>query len=445
MGLFFGTDGIRGVPGKDLSLDLVFKIGNSLAGQIDSPKILVATDGRTTASAMMTAISCGIISGGGTVVYVGVIGTAAVSFITKEKGFDYGVVITASHNSSEFNGIKIFDKNGEKLTDEKINLIEKTLFNLNLKNSNNFGKFETNFDIINDYIDFIVSQTNKDPVGKFKVVFDCSNGATSFSARRIYERLNIDCLFINNMPNGTNINQNCGSNHLENLIESVVKNKADLGFAVDGDGDRLIAVDENGTVVDGDKILLVFAKWLKKNNQLKGNTVVGTSQTNMAIENELKQMGINFERTDVGDRFVFEKMKEKGFVLGGEQSGHIINLTKFQTGDGVLNSILLMQILTATNQKLSAAANIKTYTQKQKNIAVKNKDKIILNQELNSQIIAAKNELKENGRLVVRPSGTESVIRIMAESKEESVAEFVAEKIEKMIRDIDSKFGLCVE
>ena len=456
MALFFGTDGLRGEVDKFLNTKIAFRCGNALAnvfkenqkpGKVKC-KILLGTDTRGSADMLASAFASGVLSAGADVSFVGVCPTAGIGYLTEFLGFDYGVVISASHNPAKYNGIKIFNKSGEKIDEKIVEQIEKNLLHLKINKNNNFGNFYSHENLKEKYESFLKDKTlcefeNKKPLKDLKIVLDCANGASYKIAPKIFKTLGAKIIETYTKPNGKNINKNCGALNIETLKENVLKNKADIGFAFDGDSDRVIAVAENGEVLDGDQIVYILANEYKRKGKLKGDGVVCTKYTNGGIEHALQECGIKLVRTEVGDKYVNEMLNKKGFIIGGEQSGHIFIKDKLKTGDGILTALLLTVIMANQKQKISALTCKKLVPQISKNIEVKNKEKIIENQELKVEFEKIKQSF--DGRLFMRVSGTENMIRIMAENENEEALNFVTNALEKMIKKIDSSGGLCVE
>ncbi len=429
MGIYFGTDGIRGIVNNDLSFDLMYKCGNAISSLKEKPTILVGRDTRVSGSFVTLGFSAGVIAGGGKIVDVGIIPTAGVAYLTKKLEYDFGVVISASHNPPEFNGIKIFDKNGFKLLDEKENEIEKHFIKSKLKDSLEIGTYSYSPSFVNCYINYLVSLgCNLQGV---KVVIDASNGASFSIAPKVFKKLGATVYATNCKNNGEKINYNCGSLYPEVLKRNVLKFKADIGFAFDGDADRIIAVDSEGNIFDGDKILYILAKYLNTNC----NLVVGTSQTNMAIEQSLSSRNIKLIRADVGDKYVLEQMQKHSAVIGGEQSGHIINLNYSTTGDGVLTAVLICNVIKKYGD-LKNLFDIKLYPQTNINVVVTDKLRVINNETLSNAIHFEQENLKQ-GRIMVRASGTEPKIRIMVESKNEKESKLIAERIADIVKRIN--------
>ena len=444
MGVYFGTDGIRGKFREELDFELAYSCGNALASKFENIKILIGRDTRLSGSFISLAFSCGAMQAGADIVDIGVCPTAGISFLTKNLGFDYGVVISASHNPAEFNGIKIFDKSGIKLSEEKEILLEKKFFKKKRIEGKFIGSYEYNPILINKYIEFLSNLFDFDFNGK-KIVLDCSNGSNSNISEAIFKSKGAEIISYNSNFNGENINKNCGCTHIENLKEIILQNDADFGFAFDGDGDRLIAVDKNGKIFDGDKIVYIFSKYLKKKGKLKNSVVVGTKHTNMGVEIALKKKGIELIRTDIGDKFVGQKIREIDAVLGGEQSGHIILSEIMPTGDGLLSSLFLSFILISENKDLSSYIDFKDFEQENINIEVKNKHEIINDTRLNDFLRKKETELLGIGRIMLRVSGTEPCIRIMVETQSGSVSKKIANEFVEIIKQIDGEHRKCAE
>lgn len=446
MGRLFGTDGVRGVANKELTTDLAYKIGRAgayvLAGELKhKPTIIIGKDTRISGDMLEASLISGICSVGANVIRAGVIPTPGVAYLTRLYKCDAGVVISASHNSFEFNGIKFFNGNGYKLSDEVENEIEAIIFGEVAEpepaSPENVGCCIERTNCLEDYADFL-KNVGTDLTGK-KIAIDCANGASYVIAKKVLEELGANVLIIGNNPNGININKDCGSTHLEGLQSFVVSNKADLGLAFDGDADRLLAVDENGEVVDGDKILVICGKYLKEKGKLTNNAIVGTIMSNMGFDVAGKEYGINTVRTKVGDRYVLEEMISKNYVLGGEQSGHVIFLEHNTTGDGILTALNLLNVINDTNTKLSELAKQMTsYPQVVVNAKVTNERKKSYLEDIKVKDLIEKTEemFKGEGRVVIRPSGTEPLIRVMIEGKNQKVIEEKANEIAKVISDM---------
>ena len=429
MGVFFGTDGIRGIVNDNLNFKLAYDCGNALGQTKYKCKVLLGTDTRASRDYLKTAFASGIICAGGEVFDVGIIPTPGISYLTRTLGFDYGVVITASHNPCEYNGIKIFDSMGLKLGEKREEKLE-TFFGKHKEGKYfELGNYKQNPILSRKYEDFLVDSCRGNLKGK-KIVLDLSNGAAYKIAPMVFKKLGARVKVINNKSDGLSINKNCGALHVEGLVKEVLKRKADVGFAYDGDADRLIAVDEKGEIVNGDKILLVFAKYLYKTDKL-----VITNISNIALDEELKNCGINTIRTDIGDKYVLEELIKRKLPLGGEQSGHIILRDLSETGDGILASIQLARVMQREDKPLSSLSEIDFYPQACFNIEVK--DKSFVMDKIKNFVDKEQNEILGRGRILVRPSGTEKKIRVLVECKEENVANNIAEKIKKEIERLE--------
>lgn len=437
MGLFFGTDGLRGIVNEDLTFSLAYKVGNALGSLCNGAKILVGRDTRISGSYLTLALSSGAMSAGAEVVDVGVIPTAGVAYLTRVGSFDYGVVISASHNSGEYNGIKIFDRFGYKLSDKEEERVERCFIHDKTNDYPYIGAYSQDLNLSKRYVDFL-TKSGKD-LKKLKIVLDGANGASGRIAPAVFRSLNASVVASCCSMDGRKINADCGSLYPQKLIGRVNRYKADVGFAFDGDADRLIAVDEKGSIIDGDMVLYILAKYLKSKGKLNGNAVVGTSHTNMAIEEALKREGIDFLRTDIGDKYVLAKLVEKNLSLGGEQSGHVIMKNVSTTGDGILTAIAIATLLADTGKKASELFDVTLYPQENRNVIVKDKLRIINNEEFASAVAKLQNALEGKGRLMVRASGTEPKIRIMVESENEDVNKAYADKLQDLITKKDGE------
>ncbi|MBO4570146.1 MAG: phosphoglucosamine mutase [Clostridia bacterium] len=435
MGLFFGTDGLRGKVNDTLSSSIAYKVGNALGSNYGKVNVLVGQDTRVSGDLIMLAFCTGLVDSGANVTSVGVCPTAGVAYLAKTLNFDFGVVISASHNPAEFNGIKIFNKNATKISEEEENDLERKFLNQKCESALNVGLFSYKPSLKRKYIDFLTSSISVRLDG-LKVVLDCANGAASFIAPKVFRKLGAKVKAISNLPDGKNINDNCGALYPENLVKFVVKSKFDVGFAFDGDSDRVIAVNEQGRIVNGDDLLFLFGKDLKQKNKLKGNCVVGTAHTNTGVEVALKRAGISLIRTQIGDKFVSQALIDKDLFLGGEQSGHIIMKTKLETGDGILNALNVCEILVRKQKSLSKLISYKPYFQSNVNVKVDDKFKIINSEELSSVVLEEEKRLM-NGRIMVRVSGTEPFIRIMVESKSEKEALNISNNIKNVIQNLN--------
>ncbi len=446
MGRLFGTDGARGVANSELTCELAMKIGRAAAMVLTEscahkPKVLIGMDTRASSHMLAAAIGAGLCSVGADVLIIDVVPTPAVAFLVKEYDYDAGVMISASHNPCEYNGIKIFQGNGYKLPDELENEIEEIILDETkvppVVLGGDVGKISFSSKAVDDYIFHLAMTADGDFKG-MKIAIDCANGSASVTARALFTRLGAKCCIINETPNGTNINENCGSTHLEQLQKFVVENKCDIGFAFDGDADRLLVVDENGEVVDGDKIIAVCSKFMKENNKLKNNTAVVTVMSNMGFFKFCEKNDINCVKTKVGDRYVLEEMVKNGFVIGGEQSGHIIFLDYATTGDGQMSAIQVLNVLKSTGKKISElASEMQVYPQVLINVRVSNfgKARLDKDEEVQLAIREASEELGDTGRVLVRVSGTEPLVRVMLEGEDYNQIKSLAESIAKVIEE----------
>lgn len=436
MGIFFGTDGIRGIVNDELTFDLAYKCGNAVGSTKQGAKIIIGRDTRVTGSYLSIAFAGGAISAGAEVTDVGICPTAGIAYLTKELQFDYGVVISASHNPPEYNGIKIFNNQGFKLGDKAESSLERKFVNTTTISQKNIKNYTQNGKIIKKYVNFL-ENCAKTPLNNLKVVIDASNGASYKIAPQVFKELGAKVIKINCKNSGENININCGSLHPELLCKTVVATKSNMGFAFDGDSDRIIACDEKGNLLDGDIIVFMLAKYLKTKNALNKNCVVGTSHTNMGIEKALKKLNIKLFRTDVGDKYVLEKIEQEELSLGGEKSGHVIMRNYSTTGDGILTAIKLAEMVKELSQPLSILAKVKLHPQYNIDCIVQDKMRIINNQELASEVAKQEAMLGNNARIMVRVSGTEPKIRIMVEANKIAIAKASAEKIAEVVKKID--------
>lgn len=446
MGRLFGTDGARGVANSELTCELAMKIGRAAAMVLTEscahkPKVLIGMDTRASSHMLASAISAGLCSVGADVLIIDVVPTPAVAFLVKEYDYDAGVMISASHNPCEYNGIKIFQGNGYKLPDELENEIEEIILDETkvppVVLGGDVGKISFSSKAVDDYIFHLAMTADGDFKG-MKIALDCANGSASVTARALFTRLGAKCCIINETPNGTNINENCGSTHLEQLQKFVVENKCDIGFAFDGDADRLLVVDENGEVVDGDKIIAVCSKFMKENNKLKNNTAVVTVMSNMGFFKFCEKNDINCVKTKVGDRYVLEEMVKNGYIIGGEQSGHIIFLDYATTGDGQMSAIQVLNVLKSTGKKISElASEMQVYPQVLINVRVSNfgKTRLDKDEEVKLAIREASEELGDTGRVLVRVSGTEPLVRVMLEGEDYNQIKSLADSIAKVIEE----------
>ena len=446
---YFGTDGIRRIANTELSPELVYRVAKAgayvLAKHCDkAPTILIGRDTRLSGTLIESAMISGFLSYGANVKQLGVIPTPAVAYLTRKLQADAGVVISASHNTFEFNGIKYFSNKGMKIPDELEEEIEEVMDSGKLEElsavSEKIGVSEIRTDLLDEYVYFFRKnfEDNFEKINnpEFKVAIDTANGATYEVAEKVFKALGINHVIINNTPNGININDKCGSTHLETLKEYVVKNKMSLGIAYDGDGDRCLAIDEKGEEIDGDKILAIIAEYLKKQDKLKQDTIVATVMSNLGLNKYVEKNGMKLIQTKVGDRYVLEEMLKNGYNLGGEQSGHVILLDYNPTGDGILTSLMIIQAILESNKKASELSSIvRKYPQVLVNAKV-NPDKKYdyeKNKEIKTAIENLEKEFTGNGRILIRPSGTEPLVRVMIEGKDEKILEEKARNIAKLI------------
>ena len=437
MGVFFGTDGIRGKVNEELTQDVAYKIGNALSILKNNPTIVIGADTRISNTYLALSVASGAMSGGARVIDIGVCPTAGIAYITKEIKADYGVVISASHNSGEYNGIKVFDSNGYKLG-EKEERIERCFIRSKVNEYPHIGRYEQDFNLVKVYRDYLIGASKNSLKGK-TIVLDGAYGAAHKIAPEVFRKLGANVIAANCTNNGAKINEGCGALYPENLIKRVFRYKADVGFAFDGDSDRLMAVDEKGNVINGDEIIYGLAKYLKAKGELRSNIVVGTSHTNMAIEDGLKEEGIDMIRTDIGDKYVLAKLVEKNLSLGGEQSGHIILKDLATTGDGILSAIVVANMLVEQNKTMSEAFGVDLYPQSNKNVIVEDKFRVMNSEELSKEVVKYNAELAGKGRLMIRASGTEPKIRVMVESKDHELNESIAKAIVNTIKGISAK------
>ena len=451
---YFGTDGIRRIANTELTPELVYKVAKAgayvLSKHTDhTPTILIGRDTRISGTLIESAMTAGFLSYGAKVKLLGVIPTPAVAYLTRKLKADASVVISASHNTFEFNGIKFFSNKGMKIPDTLEEEIEEVmesgkLEELTAKNEK-IGVAEYCFDLMNEYIYFFRKHFD-DTIEKhlkddFIVGIDTANGATSIVAEKVFKDLGIHYRIINNTPDGININENCGSTHLDNLKKFVVENQLSLGIAYDGDGDRCLAIDEKGNEIDGDKLLAIISSSLRKKGKLNKDTIVATIMSNLGLNKYAENNGLKLVQTKVGDRYVLEEMLKEGYNLGGEQSGHVILLDYNPTGDGILTSLMLIQTILEENKTASELASmVKLYPQVLINAKV-NADKKYdyeKDADIKKAIEDVEKEFAGNGRVVIRPSGTEPLVRVMIEGEEQEYitkrAKEIADLIEKKLK-----------
>ncbi len=445
MGRLFGTDGVRGIANGTLTCELAMNIGRAAAcvlknNSTDKPRFLIGSDTRKSSDMLINSIAAGLCSVGADVTVLGVVPTPAVAYLVRKYKADAGIMISASHNPAEFNGIKIFSSDGFKLPDELEEQIETLIIYNNLGSGvvtgGNIGSIRYDTNAVNDYVDFLRATIS----GKFaplKVAVDCANGSSSVTAKKLFEGLGADVTILSDNPDGININKDCGSTHLENLRNYVLANNCDIGIAFDGDADRCLCVDELGNEVDGDFIMAICALDMKERGKLTKNTAVGTIMTNFGFTKFCEANDIKFIPTKVGDRFVLEEMLLEDYAFGGEQSGHIIFREFATTGDGQLTALQLLDVISRKKQKLSQLACVMTrYPQVTVNITVSQEGKLkfYTDNDIKEAIEKAKEVLSGTGRIVVRPSGTEPLIRVMTEGSDMKLIEEQAELVANVIK-----------
>ena len=446
MARLFGTDGVRGVANEELTPLLAMQLGQAGAYVLTKenehkPTIMVGCDTRISGDMLANALMAGVCSVGANAVYVGVMPTPAVAYLTKKYKVDAGVVISASHNPVEFNGIKFFDGNGYKLSDELEDEIE-ALIKSNMKDVKfptgaQVGKIKYRTDAREEYINHSIKAVPVD-LSSLKIVVDCAEGASFYTSVEALRELGANIIAIHNMPDGTNINANCGSTHMEELQARVVYETANVGLAFDGDADRLLAVDEKGQMIDGDQIMAIIGNHMKSKGTLKKDTIVVTVMSNLGFSIMARENGINTEQTKVGDRYVLERMREIGASLGGEQSGHVIFLDENTTGDGLLSALHLLEVMVDTGKPLSELANIMTVLpQALVNAMVPNhkKDSYMEYPEIAEAIAKLEEKFAGEGRVLIRPSGTEPKVRVMIEGKNQDEINRDAKELAELIQN----------
>ncbi|MEJ6348250.1 phosphoglucosamine mutase [Holzapfeliella sp. He02] len=448
---YFGTDGVRGVANKELTPELAFKLGRAggyvltkhKAEGAQRPKVLVGRDTRISGEMLQYALISGLLSVGIEVLELGVVTTPAIAYLVKVQEADAGIMISASHNPAQDNGIKFFGGDGYKLSDATEAEIEAYLDNLiddlPRPSAEKLGHLEDYPEGAAKYLQFI-EQTIPEDLDGLKVVVDGANGSTSALVNRLFADVDADFVAINANPDGININKNAGSTHPELLKEAVLENKAQAGLAFDGDGDRCIAVDENGDLVDGDKIMYIIAAFMKERGRLKKDTVVTTVMSNIGLYKAFDELDIDYVKTAVGDRHVVEEIREHGYNIGGEQSGHVVLFDYHNTGDGMLTGLQLLYVMKATGKSLSElAAPVKIYPQKLVNVKVTDKNAWQDNDKIQAIISEVESEMGSNGRVLVRPSGTESLLRVMTEAPTE---ELVHSYVDRIVDVVEEEIGL---
>jgi phosphoglucosamine mutase len=449
MGRLFGTDGVRGIANLELTAELAYDLGRAGAYVLTAetshvPKILVGMDTRLSGDMLESALIAGICSVGAQAISVGIIPTPAVAYLTRLYKADAGVVISASHNPFEFNGIKFFDNRGYKLPDSMEERIESIILDkseeLPRPTAENLGYKSINESALDDYIDYIKNTIDTDLKG-IKIALDCANGAAYKCAPVTLFDLGAEVSVMYNEPDGININNGCGSTHISKLQKYVLETGSDIGLAFDGDADRVLAVDEKGNLIDGDQIITIIGLDLKNRTQLAKNTIVATVMSNLGLDIMGKNEGISVVKTKVGDRYVLEEMLDKGFVIGGEQSGHIILLEHNTTGDGLLTGVQLLKILKSSGKKLSElASKMQIFPQVLKNAKVCNEKKYkFMDDELIAKLCKdLENEFHGEGRVLIRPSGTEPLVRVMIEGKDQN---YITSKAVELVKAIEERLG----
>lgn len=445
MARLFGTDGVRGEANIELTPELAYRLGRAATlyfgeDSETQPKILIGRDTRISGQMFEAALSAGICSAGGHAILAGVIPTPAIAYLARKMQAQAGIVISASHNPFHDNGIKFFGGDGYKLPDAVEDELEKIVHrieandDLSRANGSEVGTTEYRHDLLKQYMDFVMATTDERFEG-MKIVLDCANGAAYEAMPTILHRLGAEVVVMSNKPNGTNINADCGSTHLHALQEAVVREKADFGIAHDGDADRCLCVDEKGEIIDGDRILVMCATEMMNKGTLKDNTVVTTVMANIGFHKAIKKAGGRAEITKVGDRYVLENMLANGYKLGGEQSGHIIFSDFSTTGDGLITGLQVLSSVKRSGKRASVLAGLMTsYPQLLVNVVVKTKDGWEENEAIRAAIEAGNTELGEDGRILVRPSGTEPLIRVMAEGPNQSQLETICQRIADVVK-----------
>ncbi len=440
----FGTDGIRGIVSSELDAILAFKIGAATARTLKNDKrttLLVGSDTRRSKDTLLHALVSGVLSENVDIIDLGIIPTPAVSHLIQKYHASGGFVISASHNPSEYNGIKVFNNMGMKPSDEIEMQIEDIILNFTPNKSiNEVGTYTLSSNATRDYID-ILKSTITVPIDNLKVCLDTANGSAYETAKMLFSELNVPYMIINDTPNGLNINENAGSTHLEGLRKMVVENNLDCGIAFDGDADRCMMIDNEGNTIDGDKILAIVGNYLKEENRLKDNTIVGTLMSNFGLKKFCEASDINFVSTKVGDRYVLESMLENDYSIGGEQSGHIIFKEYANTGDGELTALQVLSIMAIKKKSLKTLGSIMdVYPQVLKNIPVskEGKEHYQENVKINSKIDEINAKLDGIGRVLVRPSGTENLIRVMLEGKDiDTITKYCDEIVETIKNELN--------
>lgn len=447
MGRLFGTDGVRGIANEELTPMLAMQLGQAGAYVLTKekehkPTLMVGCDTRISGDMLANALMAGACSVGANCVFVGVIPTPAIAYLTRKYKVDAGVVISASHNPVEFNGIKFFDGNGYKLPDELEDEIETLIQNnmpgVKFPTGSGVGKVKYRTDAREEYINHAIQSVPVELQG-MKIVVDCAEGASFYTSVEALKELGAEVVAIHNNPDGTNINANCGSTHMEELQARVVYEKANVGLAFDGDADRLLAVDENGRMVDGDQIMAIAGNYMKQKGTLKKDTIVATVMSNLGFFLMAEKNGIVAEQTKVGDRYVLERMREIGASLGGEQSGHVIFLDENTTGDGLLSALHLLEVMVETGKPLSELAGIMEVLPQAlvgAKVANHKKEHYLEYPEIAKAIEEVTAKFAGEGRVLIRPSGTEPLVRVMIEGKDKDMIQGEAKRLASLIQDI---------
>ena len=441
MAKYFGTDGFRGEANVGLTVEHAYKIGRFIGyyyGKEHRCQVVIGKDTRRSSYMFEYALTAGLTASGADVYLLHVTTTPSVSYVVKTDDFDCGIMISASHNPYHDNGIKLFNSKGEKMDEDLIDEIEKYLDGeipeIPLSRGDEIGRASDYSAGRNRYIGYLISLATHSFKGK-RIGLDCANGSAFTIAKSVFDALGAKTYVVSNKPDGFNINKNCGSTHIENLIKLVEEEQLDCGFAFDGDADRCLAVDEKAHLVDGDKILYIYGSYLKERGKLEGNTVVTTVMSNLGLYKAFDGLGIAYEKTAVGDKYVYECMNEKGYILGGENSGHIIFSKYANTGDGILTALKIMQVICAKKTTLSELAKGMTvYPQILKNVRVTDKNTVLNDPDVQAAVKAAEDALGADGRVLVRPSGTEPLLHIMTEAKTKDICARHIADIEKAVR-----------
>ena len=436
MGKYFGTDGFRGEANKNLTVEHAFKIGRYLGwyyGQSRKAKVVIGKDTRRSSYMFENALCAGLTASGADAYLLHVTSTPSVSYVARADDFDCGIMISASHNPYYDNGIKLINSNGEKMDEKLLDGIEEYIDSdtkLPYAEREKIGRTVDYAAGRNRYIGYLISLATRS-YKDYRVGLDCANGSTWQMAKSVFDALGADTYVINNHPDGLNINVDCGSTHIERLRDFVLQNRLDVGFAFDGDADRCLAVDEKGNIINGDHILYVCAKYMKEHGTFGSSKVVTTIMSNMGLYKALDALGIGYEKTAVGDKYVAENMRRNGYLIGGEQSGHIIFGRLANTGDGILTAIKVMEAITESKQPLSVLASGMTmYPQKLKNVVVTDKDETLACPEVKAAVAKVEADLGDEGRVVLRKSGTEPLLRVMVEAGTQELCE---QKVDEII------------